>query len=85
MTMQIKVTLNAEGQLELITQDGDFATGKTTLEALLKALQAGGVDAQQTGQVETHNHATALTLLGEGTGRIHVNAHVTEDGPPHTH
>jgi hypothetical protein len=56
--MKIKVTISSDGQLTLITQEGDFEGGKTTLEALLGALKAQGVAATQVGQVETHRHDT---------------------------
>jgi len=54
VTVLVKVHL--DGRIEMISQDGDFDTGKTVLEALLAALQVEGVNIQPTGQVETHHH-----------------------------
>jgi hypothetical protein len=54
ITILIKAHL--DGRLEFITQEGDFETGKTTLEALVTALNAQGAAVQPTGQVETHRH-----------------------------
>jgi hypothetical protein len=83
--MKIKVTIKQDGTLDLITQDGDFDTGKATLEALLQALQAQGVEAQQTAPVETHNHAVVMTKTSEFSANIAVNAYPSEDGTGHTH
>lgn len=83
--MKIKVTIAQDGSLQLITQDGDFDTGKIALEALLTTLQASGIEATQTAPVETHNHTTALTYTGEFSANIQINEALSEDGLSHTH
>jgi hypothetical protein len=69
--LTVRVKIHLDGQLELITTEGDFQSGKTTLEALLGALQAQGVEAQMAGQVETHRHDLALTVTGESSAQLH--------------
>jgi hypothetical protein len=83
--LTVRVKIHVDGKLELITTEGDFQSGKTTLEALLGALQAQGVEAQMTGQVETHRHDLALTVTGEGSARIAIHETVAEAGGPHSH
>jgi hypothetical protein len=83
--LTVRVKIHLDGKLELITTEGDFESGKTTLEALLGALQARGVDATLAGQVETHRHDLAITTTGEGTARLQVHEAITETGAPHTH
>jgi hypothetical protein len=85
-----KVRVDPTGQVELITEEGDFAFGQTALEALLGAIQAQGVDAQPTGQVETHRHDLMITTTGQYSANVAVNPMVghqmvSESGPPHTH
>jgi hypothetical protein len=69
--LRIRAKIHLDGKLELITTEGDFQSGKTTLEALLGALQAQGVDAQMAGQVETHRHDLALATTGESSAQLH--------------
>jgi hypothetical protein len=83
--MKIKVKVDRMGNLDLVSQNGDFAGGKAMLEALLASVQAMGVNAQQTGQVETHNHDVLVQYTSATTGNIAINQAITEDGPPHTH
>jgi hypothetical protein len=82
--MNIKITITQDGTLSLITQNGDFETGKATLEALLQALQAQGVQAEQVAPVETHNHTVVTTRNGQ-FANIQVNAYLGEDGLSHSH
>src|SRR3989304_6058850 len=56
LVVPIKVRIYPTGSLDLVTEDGDFETGKGILETLLTTLQANGVGVTQTGQVETHRH-----------------------------
>jgi hypothetical protein len=69
--LKIRVKIHRDGKLELITTEGDFQAGKTTLEALLGALQAQGVDATLVGQVETHRHDLELAVAGEASAHLH--------------
>ncbi len=83
--MKIKVTVGKDGTLTLVTQGGTFEQGKPLLEGLLDALNASGVEAQQTGAVETHRHDLELSYLSEGSARLTIHEAVREDGAPHTH
>jgi hypothetical protein len=83
--LTVRVKIHLDGKLELITTEGDFQSGKTTLEALLGALQAQGVSAQIAGQVETHRHDLAISFTGESSAQIRIHEAVTESGAPHTH
>lgn len=83
--IKTKVKISRSGGIELITQEGDFATGKTTLEALLTALQAQGVSATQSGQVETHRHDLQITHLHDHQANISIGQDIHEGGAPHTH
>jgi hypothetical protein len=81
----VKVEVDRLGRLELITQDGDFDTGKTALETLTKALSANGAQVEPVGEVETHNHEVMMQQTGQYTATVFVNQAVTESGPSHTH
>ncbi len=65
--ISILVKAHLDGRLEFITQEGDFETGKTTLEALVTALNAQGAAIQPTGQVETHRHDLEALHLHQHT------------------
>ncbi len=83
--LTVQVTIYPDGTLDLVTQEGDFAGGKTALEALLAALQAQGVGIQQSGQVETHRHDLQLTYTSEHSATVHIHEAIREGGAPHTH
>lgn len=83
--MKIKITVAKDGTLQLIAQGGTFEQGKPLLEGLLDALNAAGVEAQQTGDVETHRHDLELSYLSESSARLTIHEKVRESGAPHTH
>jgi hypothetical protein len=83
LTINVKVYLT--GAVELITQEGDFEGGQTVLAALLGALNAQGLNIQQTGQIETHHHDLQLHYLSDSSARMTVGQSITESGPAHTH
>jgi hypothetical protein len=85
LVVPIKVRIYPTGSLDLVTEDGDFETGKGILETLLTTLQAGGVTITQTSPVETHRHDLNMVYTGEHTATVYVGQDITESGAPHTH
>jgi hypothetical protein len=54
---QIVITL--EGEIQIITREGNFETGQADIARLLESLAAQGVKVELTGPVEQHRHDDA--------------------------
>lgn len=54
--MDILITINPDGTVNLITQEGTFEQGVEKLEALRAVLKAYGIDLEPTSGYETHRH-----------------------------
>lgn len=57
MKAQIVVTL--DGEIQVITREGNFEEGRLAIEQLLATLKAQGVNVELDGPVEQHRHDDA--------------------------
>jgi hypothetical protein len=54
--MRVQITVDRDGKITLITQNGTFTAGVDKINEILAALSAEGIDIQQVNPPEQHRH-----------------------------
>lgn len=66
--MKAQIVITLEGEISVVTQEGNFEDGKARIEALLAALKAQGLEIDLAGAIEQHRH--------DDPGEVHAHEHV---------
>lgn len=54
--MKANIVITLDGEVSIITQEGDFETGKAKIEQLIEELKILGVDLNLEKSIEQHRH-----------------------------
>jgi hypothetical protein len=67
--MKAQIVITLDGQIQVVTQEGTYESGKLAIEKLLARLSAQGLKIELSGPVEQHRH--------DEPGRVqrHVHSH----------